>query len=1129
MSRNPVVTPTELEPRIVEYLRRLDQIDHLLDGPVRTLVRLAHQRRLKEVGPPHFPLWISARDQTPSQDSTLTSGLCVATLQRLTFVKRSFPWLGAVLKEERERADRIREKLTRNNGQAPAPAEGSAGAAPESGNRQTPAAGEGTAGAAPASGNSQPLAAAEESAGAAPDSDNQRESDSLFEDAYLPKLDKQSHEAFFVECCDRLESKTFGFLNPLTAAQVFRVLMQRGEESAHAGMGCLAFFAMVWPLCRSPQTPFDMGVRIEPSDASAYSTAKCVLPLLELQELCTRRAEVFSELAGNVRRMKEAAEGVGAAQAPASRSTYDEWTFYTELDELRRNLLDLSRLSIAGRAFKEAEKDIGDVQAGRRPCRPPAPGTDGEAANGAAPALPDVPQLFDCVVLCLAEALRMVEITSTWLHEEATTITKQIETWIYVGVLGGAPRPKNGDAGAAASTQTSAAGAGEAAVDPSTLDTVMRVPRPEGGPYAQSFGFTCARNERPGNYGDYLTGLREGAAKALDLCDNILRELERARTLKVDAGDPASIVAALNDLSDMTRKVARQLEKPIGRQAEWCKAVVNREVANASADNFTEFDPSELVSALLVAVRANRLTELQVADAINKALLGVQEDGGWRISHPYFSPDGDRGLVSPAADLVWTLVAVLERFPAIDVADRHLFWFMDWLARTQVRLTLEPPEPPARAAGEASDALACTPEERAAAAEFEPEPRAGWSADRARRSHPRIHLLTTAFAINALLALRELIEHRLWEICEQRFTIIPTSRALKETDPVDLSLPHPQRLHSRMAELMRSALGGGGRRMYSMILHGPPGSSKTTVASALAHDHWRQTRRWGRPGSRLVRVTPADFTGSGEDRIDSEAKLIFQLLGHLRGVTILFDEVDDLLRRRTAERPIFLDLVIPAMLNRLQDLRDACERQDICFLFGTNYVERIEPALMRPGRIDEKFPVVYADFRSRVYMAEKELRDLYERRPPLKAEQALPWKEFAIRCAQVVAQETGGWTWNALREGCEAVHDRIWSQVRRRRPEDKISPPVDIPEPKSWIPDLLKPLWRVADLDGEYRGRIATSPELSMEYVRYLVCRRPDLLDDGTARIEKQLREADAVVPAVVLEALEQFRSTLSV
>ncbi len=129
--------------------------------------------------------------------------------------------------------------------------------------------------------------------------------------------------------------------------------------------------------------------------------------------------------------------------------------------------------------------------------------------------------------------------------------------------------------------------------------------------------------------------------------------------------------------------------------------------------------------------------------------------------------------------------------------------------------------------------------------------------------------------------------------------------------------------------------------------------------------------------TRLIRITPADFTRFGEDRLDSEAQAIFTLLTHVRGAVILFDEVDDLLRKRDPDKkPTFMELIIPAMLNRLADLHESCPRQEVCYIFATNFIQNIEAALIRRGRLDAAIPVVYPDTESRFALIERRVEKL---------------------------------------------------------------------------------------------------------------------------------------------------------
>ncbi|HXH92354.1 MAG TPA: hypothetical protein VNN25_12305, partial [Thermoanaerobaculia bacterium] len=103
-------------------------------------------------------------------------------------------------------------------------------------------------------------------------------------------------------------------------------------------------------------------------------------------------------------------------------------------------------------------------------------------------------------------------------------------------------------------------------------------------------------------------------------------------------------------------------------------------------------------------------------------------------------------------------------------------------------------------------------------------------------------------------------------------------------------------------------------------------------------------------------------------------------------------------------------LVVPAMLNRLQDLRDVCPRQELCFVLATNYIDNIEPALVRKGRIDAVIPLVYPDRTSRAALVDARLSRLpawAERsvRPLLTGNQMNRWPYKAIDtlCGAVIA------------------------------------------------------------------------------------------------------------------------------
>ena len=145
---------------------------------------------------------------------------------------------------------------------------------------------------------------------------------------------------------------------------------------------------------------------------------------------------------------------------------------------------------------------------------------------------------------------------------------------------------------------------------------------------------------------------------------------------------------------------------------------------------------------------------------------------------------------------------------------------------------------------------------------------------------------------------------------------------------------------------------------YSAILSGPPGTAKTTLARRIAGE-----LQWP-----LIVLTPSDFLAAGEGEVEARAKMIFDSLSEGSRLVYFFDEIDELILDRGAQkeqhRSVF-SFLTPSFLTKLQDLHDAAEVKSFIFLICTNYLDRIDSAAKRRGRIDETFTVLYADEASR--------------------------------------------------------------------------------------------------------------------------------------------------------------------
>jgi MoxR-like ATPase len=129
----------------------------------------------------------------------------------------------------------------------------------------------------------------------------------------------------------------------------------------------------------------------------------------------------------------------------------------------------------------------------------------------------------------------------------------------------------------------------------------------------------------------------------------------------------------------------------------------------------------------------------------------------------------------------------------------------------------------------------------------------------------------------------------------------------------------------------------------AIVLFGPPGTGKTTFAKGIA----------SRLGWPFIEIEPRELSGQGTER---EAKLLanmFDGILDLSAAVVFVDEVEDLASIRHEQRKVSTVLT-NEFLKQIPRLRGAEQHLLVC---ATNWVGRLDPAFLRPGRFDYVLPV----------------------------------------------------------------------------------------------------------------------------------------------------------------------------
>jgi DNA replication protein DnaC len=134
----------------------------------------------------------------------------------------------------------------------------------------------------------------------------------------------------------------------------------------------------------------------------------------------------------------------------------------------------------------------------------------------------------------------------------------------------------------------------------------------------------------------------------------------------------------------------------------------------------------------------------------------------------------------------------------------------------------------------------------------------------------------------------------------------------------------------------------------SILLFGPPGTSKSRLAKAIAE-------YLGWP---LVTITPSEFLRSGSEQVHAQVHEVFTDLMDLRKAVVFFDEMDALAQTREGVESVAqgagnLDLTRQLLTtNMLPKLANLWDKKRVIFLMATNHKQQLDPAITRPNRFD---------------------------------------------------------------------------------------------------------------------------------------------------------------------------------
>ena len=193
------------------------------------------------------------------------------------------------------------------------------------------------------------------------------------------------------------------------------------------------------------------------------------------------------------------------------------------------------------------------------------------------------------------------------------------------------------------------------------------------------------------------------------------------------------------------------------------------------------------------------------------------------------------------------------------------------------------------------------------------------------------------------------INARNWALKEKPDITFDDVAGLEDVkEDIRLKMLYPFR-HPELANRFGIEPGGG------ILLFGPPGTGKTMLARATA----------GELDATFFTVSAADLLSKWVGEAEQNVKALFDLAASEPRAVIFIDEIEALIPARRDEGGSgVMQRVVPQILQGMEGFTKK-DVEPVLFMGATNTPWNLDPAVLRPGRFDEKVYIPLPDLPAR--------------------------------------------------------------------------------------------------------------------------------------------------------------------